>query len=38
MGSDVIIRDEVLVYWMGGYYTEWGVSVRDGMLVCGMGF
>ena len=38
MGLDVSIRDEVLVYWMGAYYTEWRVSVRDGVLVYGMGF
>ena len=36
MGWDVSIRDQVLVYWMGGFYTGWGVSVRDGELVYGM--
>ena len=25
------------MYWMGHYYTGWGVNIRDGVLVNGMG-
>ena len=33
-GQGINIQDELLVYRMGCYFPGWGVSIRDGVLVC----